>query len=189
MSSNAARKESCPPEETMATVTHGMITIEVAELLALPEQAGKLSTKEMQKIPKPPRGIGRLCAQAADAIERAGETFSPPPGVTPQSLREAGERADGIDQYLIDLDFLREKVRQANLLFDADAWKQARRMNDSIKAQMRHDPALALIFQKVLEAFAVFASKTADQSQGATEEQPAEPAPGPAGPADAPPAP
>lgn len=149
----------------MADITHGTITITTPDLLALPAQAGQLTIKDMQRIPKPPRGVGRLCTQAADALERAGATFSPPPGVTAQALREAGERADGIDQFLVDLDVVREKLRQANLLFDAEAWKLARRMNDQIKAQMRHDPALGRMFQKVLEGFAVFASKTTEPTE------------------------
>jgi hypothetical protein len=169
----------------MATITHGTTTVQIPDNLELPPQAGKLTAKEMQKIPKPPRGIGRLCVQAADAIERAGASFSPPPGVTPHVLREAGERADDIDQYLIDLDVIREKVRQGNLLFDAEAWKLARRMNDAIKAQMRHDPALVLIFQKVLEAFSVFASRTTETGEEPPPAQPEAPQ-APAEPSEAP---
>jgi len=156
----------------MADITHGTITLQVPDNLAPPPQAGKLTPKDMSRIPKPPRGVGRLCNQAADALERAGSSFAPPPGVTAQSLREAGQRADGIDQYVVDLDVVREQFRQTNLIFDADAWKQVRRMNGQIKAQMKHDPALALIFQQVLDAFSAFARHTTEPTDEGPEPTP-----------------
>jgi len=142
----------------MAEITQGTISITLPDLLAPPAQAGKMSAKEVKKIPKAPRGVGQLCLQAADAVDRAGGAFAPPPGVTAQSLRDAAARADGIDQYIIDLEVIQKTLVQANLIFDADAWKQVRQVNDQIKAQVKHNPALSVIFQQVLEAFARSAS-------------------------------
>ncbi|HSN98042.1 MAG TPA: hypothetical protein VLS89_07075 [Candidatus Nanopelagicales bacterium] len=141
----------------MADITHGTIVLQVPDHLALPANAGKLSLNELNRLPKPLKGVGRLCGQAADAVQRAGSAFSMPPGVTVQSLREAGERADGIDQFLIDLEVVLQKLQQANRMFDAEAWKQLRQVNGQIKSLMKHDPALKVIFQQVLSAFAVYA--------------------------------
>jgi hypothetical protein len=142
----------------MAEINHGTITLTIPDELAPPAQAGKMTAKDIKKIPKAPKGVGQLCHQAADAMGRAGAAFAPPPGVTVDSLRQVGTRADGIDQYIIDSEVVQEILRQSNLLFDADAWKQLRQVNDQIKAQMKHNPALAVIFQQVLEAFARSAS-------------------------------
>lgn len=138
----------------MTTIKHGTISVEIPDELAPPEKAGKLGPEEVARIPKPPRGLGLICFQAADSFEKAGDKFAPPPGVTPASLRAAGKRADEIDQVLLDLDVLRQILQQANLLFDADAWEQIRKMNDQVKAQAKHDPALATMFQQLLDYFA-----------------------------------
>jgi hypothetical protein len=66
----------------------------------------------------------------------------------------AGGRAEGIDQVLTDLEVVMSKLRQANLLFDAAAWEQIRKMNDQVKAQGKHDPELLVMFKPLLEFFA-----------------------------------
>lgn len=91
---------------------------------------------------------------AADAMEKAGAQFSPPPGVTPASLRDSGNRADSIDQVILDLEVVANKLKQANLIFDADAWEQVRKMNDQVKAQGKHDPELLVMFKPLLDFFA-----------------------------------
>lgn len=138
----------------MATIKQGTITIKVPDELTPPEKAGKMSPEEVARIPKAPKGIGLICAQAADVMEKAGDRFSAPPGVTPEGLRAAGKRADEIDQYILDLDYVRNVLMQANLLFDADAWEQVRKVNDQIKAQGKHDPALLVMFQQIIDFLA-----------------------------------
>ena len=138
----------------MAEIKHGTISVQLPDHLTPPAQAGKLSAKEVKQLPKPRRGVGQLCIKAADAIERVGDAFTPPTGVTPQSLREAGGRADDIDQILVDLKVILARLQQANLLFDAEAWRQVRQVNDQIRAQAKHDPALTVAFQQVLAGFA-----------------------------------
>lgn len=139
----------------MAIVQHGSIKIEIPDHLTPPEKAGKLSPDEVKRIPRARRGIGLICNQAADTIEKAGASFSPPPGVSPSSLREAGRKAEEIDQFILDLEIVGQILRQANLLFDADAWEQIRKMNDQVKAQAKHDPALSTLFKQLLDFFAL----------------------------------
>lgn len=142
----------------MAVITHGTVAITIPDNHPLPAQAGKLTKQQIQDMPPPPRITGKVCIQAADAIGRAGVAFSAPPGVTAQSLREAGEAVDNIDTHILDIEVIRRKLLQANRIIGTEAWKQVRQVNDAIKAQMKHDPGLALIFQRVLDAFAVFAA-------------------------------
>lgn len=145
-------------EDPMALITHGTVTVDIPDNDPLPPKAGKLSKEDIQNLPPPPRITGRVCIQAADAIDRAGTAFSPPPGVTIASLRAAGESVENIDKRILDMEVMRRKLLQANRIIGTEAWKQVRQVNDAMKAQMKHDPGLALIFQRVLDAFAVFAS-------------------------------
>lgn len=168
----------------MADITHGTIILTIPDLLTPPQEAGKLTSKQMQKIVKPPKGIGRVCIQAADAIDKAGARFSPPPGVTAGAILDAGMRADTIDQFVLDLDVLRERMRQAQLIFNAEAYLMARKMNRAIKAQMGFDAAVGLMFQKVLDAFAVFARATVNGDEEQTPDD--EPVPPEEPPADSP---
>jgi hypothetical protein len=143
------------------TITHGTITVSVPDHLAPPEKAGKMTAEDIARIPKPRRGIGLVCEQAAEAMAKAADKFTPPPGVTADSLRDAGQRADEIDPFLIDIDVVREVLRQSNLIFDADAYEQIRKMNDQVKAQAKHNPELLTIFQNLLDYFARSTSRKA----------------------------
>lgn len=138
----------------MTTIQHGTISLEIPDELAPPAKAGKLSPEEVARIPRPRRGIGLVCKQVADAIEKAGQQFTPPKDVTPDMLRAAAKRADEIDQYLIDLEVVKQTLQQANLLFDADAWEQIRKVNDQVKAQVKHDPGLVAMFQQLTDYLA-----------------------------------
>lgn len=48
-------------------------------------------------------------------IEKSGAKFTPPAGVTPASLRASGKRAEGIDQVILDLEVVLNKLKRANL--------------------------------------------------------------------------
>jgi hypothetical protein len=100
------------------------------------------------------RRIGLVCDAAADALEKSGTKFAAPAGVTPALLRTMGKRAEGIDQVILDLDVVLNKLKQANLLFDAEAWEQIRKLNDQVKAQGKHDPEVMVMFKPVLDFFA-----------------------------------
>lgn len=136
------------------TVKFGSVAVTTSDTLKLPNEAGNLSTEAITRIPKAPRSVGHLCVAAADAIEKAGKTFTSPAGVTPDSLRQAAQRADGIDLIIHDLEVLLHRYKQANLLFDAEAFEQARKVNDQVKAQAKHDPEIAKAFSLVTQGFA-----------------------------------
>lgn len=130
------------------------MSVSIPDEFPLPSQAGSLSPEDVQRIAKAPRGLGLACDAAADALEKSGTKFIPPAEVTPASLRTLGKRAEGIDQVILDLDVVLNKLKQANLLFDSAAWEQLRKVNDQVKAQGKHDPEVMVMFKPVLDFFA-----------------------------------
>jgi hypothetical protein len=138
----------------MADIRHGTVTVTIGDAFAPPPEAGNLSPDEVRRIAKAPRGIGLICEATADAAEKAGAKFTPPAGVTPERLRALGDRAEGIDQVILDLEVVLNKLKQANLLFDAEAWEQIRKMNDQVRVQGKHDPELSVMFKPLLDFFA-----------------------------------
>ena len=138
----------------VAEIKHGSVAVTIPDELAPPEEAGNLAPEDVRRIPKAPRGLGLVCEATADALEKAGTSFTPPSEVTPASLRHMGSRAEGIDQVILDLEVVFNRLKQANLLFDAAAWEQIRKMNDQVKAQGKHDPELLVKFKPLLDFFA-----------------------------------
>lgn len=97
----------------MADIRHGTVTVTIADHLAPPPEAGNLGPEEVRRIAKAPRGIGLICDATADVLEKSSGKFAPPPGVTAASLRASGGRADGIDQVILDLEVLLNRLKQA----------------------------------------------------------------------------
>jgi hypothetical protein len=152
----------------MAEITHGTVTLSFPDALALPEGSGNLSTDEVRRIPKAPRGLGLVCDDTADAMDKAGSRFAAPPGITSEGLRIAGERAEGIDQVILDLEVVLNMLKQGNLLIDALAWEQIRKMNDQVKVQAKHEPELLIMFKTLVNLF-TRGSRPADPEQSSTK--------------------
>jgi hypothetical protein len=110
------------------------------EVLLPPAQAGNMSPDDVRRIAKAPRRLGLVCDAAADILEKSGSKLTAPAGVAPASLRAKGKRAEGIDQVILDLEVVMNKLKQANLPFDADAHDEVRKTNDHVKAQGKRDP-------------------------------------------------
>lgn len=146
----------------MSEIQHGTVSVSIPDQFALPAQAGNLSPDDVRRIARAPRGIGLVCDAAADVLEKSGSKFTAPAGVTPASLRTLGQRAEGIDQVIRDLDVVMNKVKQANLLFDSEAWEQLRKTNDQIKAQGKHDPEVLVMFKPVLDFFSRARTNTSE---------------------------
>jgi hypothetical protein len=138
----------------MGKIKHGHISVTIPDELDPPDKAGKMTPEEVSRIPKAPRGLGLACEKAADAIKKAGKKFAPPPGVTPEGIVTAGNRAEDIDLVINDMEVVLQTAKQANLLFDADAYEQLRKVNDQVKVQGKHDPELLMIFKDVIDYFA-----------------------------------
>ena len=134
----------------MPEIKHGTVTVAIPDSLVLPPQAGNLSPAEVLAIPKARRGIGLACDQAATALANAGADFVAP-GVTPEGLRTKGRMADEIDDVIASVEVLLEKLKQANLLLDAAAWEELRKLNDLVKAQGKFRPELLTRFSPLTE--------------------------------------
>ncbi|MBL9007215.1 MAG: hypothetical protein JNJ46_23360 [Myxococcales bacterium] len=155
------------------TLKFGSVAVTLPDSLVPPDEAGSLSPAELARIPKAPRAVGALCESAADGIERAGKAFQPPPGITVDALRKAGQKADGIDLIIHDVEVVLNRLKQGNLLFDAEAYKLVRQVNDQVKAQSKHSPELAKIFAPLLQAFSALRGRRDDA-------EPTPPVPSPA---------
>lgn len=138
----------------MGKIEYGSIVVTVPDALDPPEKAGKMAPVEVSRIPKAPRGLGLVCDKAAAAIKKAGDKFTPPPGVTPDSIAAAGQKAEDVDLVIGDLEVVTQIMKQANLIFDAEAWEQLRKLNDQVKAQGKHNPELLTMFKDVIDYFA-----------------------------------
>jgi len=138
------------------TLTHGQVTIQIPDSVPLREQAGKMSPEEVSRTPKPPSGLGRACEETAEAMVNAGAAFVAPAGVTPESLATAGQRADEIDGLIASVLFLLAKLQQLNLLLDAEAWEQLRKVNDLVNALGKTNPEVLALFAPLKKYMAKF---------------------------------
>jgi hypothetical protein len=149
----------------MPTITHGTVSVTISDALAPPDQAGKLTADEVRRIPKPPRGIGLTGEHTADAIGKAGAKLTLPADITADKLSAACKKAENIDQVITDLEVVLTILKQANLLFDAEAWEMLRRVNDQVKAQAKYAPELEGIFRTLID----FMSRKRSSGQAPTE--------------------
>lgn len=138
----------------MAELKHGTVSIQIPDHLTPPEEAGRLSPREVKRTMRTPRGVGLACTHAADAMTKAQGRFVAPSGITPETLLTAAARADGMDQVVLDCEVLLRTLKQANLLVDAAAYEQLRKVNDQLKAQAKYAPELRAVFRPVLDYFA-----------------------------------
>jgi hypothetical protein len=133
------------------TIQHGAVTLTIPASLQPPERAGRMTPDEVRRTPKVPLGIGLICEQVADGMEKAEGRFAAPPGLTPADLAAAGQRAEQVDHVILDLEVILQTMKQANLLFDADAWDKLRQVNDQVKVQGKRNPELLAIFKPLSE--------------------------------------
>jgi hypothetical protein len=149
----------------MAIVAHGTVSVSIADDLTPPEKAGNLSADEVLRLPKAPRGLGLAGAHTADAITKAGAKFTLPAEITAAKVQLACQKAEDIDQVIIDLEVVLTILKQTNLLFDAEAWEMLRRVNDQVKAQMKYAPELEGIFRTLLD----FKARKRSSGQGPSD--------------------
>lgn len=135
-----------PHDSPTTTIQHGGVSVTFDASLALDPRAGKLSAEEVLRIAKAPRGLGLVCDLTAASMEAAGTAFVPPQGVEAGTLRRLGTRAEGYETLLTALDVVRDRIAQANLLADAEAWEALRKVNDMVKAQGKHAAELEGMF-------------------------------------------
>lgn len=131
------------------TVKSGDAAVVIDEIMKLPKDAGKLSPAEMKALPTVRKGAGVVCEDVAEAIGRVGAAFSPPRGVTPESLITLGARSDGYDRIISGLETLLDVIKQANRIADAEAATVLSRVYDQVKAQAKDNPQLKIEFSSL----------------------------------------
>jgi hypothetical protein len=134
----------------MATLTEGSVTINIPDDITIPAQAGTLNEAQIRAIPKPRRGLGLVTDQTASEMEKSGFVV---PGVAPAELRRQGAMAEGIDDVIRDVEILLAKLRQANTLIDADAYKLLRITNDQVRSAAKHDASVKERFSSLIRYF------------------------------------
>ena len=152
----------------MTEVNVGTVTIILPEGMTLDERAGKLSSDDKRALPKARKGVGLACDQTAAALEKSDGAL-PVPGVTAETLRAAGELAENIDQVIEDMTVALEIIKQGNLIADAEAFTQLRKVNQQVKAQSQFDPSLAERFQAVTTYFSSSKRSTGSGNTSETE--------------------
>jgi hypothetical protein len=94
----------------MKELKFGTIIIILPDEIDHLDDAGKLDPLTVSRIVKTPAGIGQACLHAADSIDNTPGIFTPPSA----SLREAGQKAEKIDQILQDLESAKTYVSQSS---------------------------------------------------------------------------
>ena len=136
----------------MTEINVGTVTIILPEGMTLDPRAGKLTKAEKYGVPKARKGLGLACDQTAAAMEKANGALVVP-NVTAGGLRQKGALAENIDQVIEDTKIALEIMRQANLLADADAFTELRKVNQQVKAQSQFNPSLKDRFAAVIDYF------------------------------------
>jgi hypothetical protein len=137
----------------MAELKHGTVIVQFPQELPLIDEAGKLDPRDISRIPKPPAGLAQACYHAADSMEKMMGQFSPPNGVTPDSLRNAAQQVEKVEQVLQDLDVIIGKLRQASLMYKSAGYDQMCRLNDVVKLNGKYDRNFYKAFGKLREFF------------------------------------
>jgi len=134
-------------------IKQGNVTVEVADSIAPPPKAGKMTPAEVREIVKARTGVGLVCSASATAIETLGAELEVPRGVTAAALREAGARAEDIDLVISNLEVVINTLKQANLIFDAEAHNLLIKLNDRVKASRKQNGNIGVAFGSLTEYF------------------------------------
>jgi hypothetical protein len=136
----------------MTELREGNVAVVLPDGLEVPDRAGSLSDKEVRRLAKALRGVGKACSMAAHELEVEGSGFAVP-GVTPDGLRALGESAERWNGVVTDLEVALRTARQANLLADAAAFNALRRVNNQVKAVRAFDAGVLVRFKGVVAYF------------------------------------
>jgi hypothetical protein len=119
----------------MTTMTQGTVTILLPELVQVPEQAGALHRKEVQRLPKP-GDIIPICRETAEAMARYPESLATI-GVSPEALLAEGAVLEALDVAITDLERMTKRLKQARVLVAARAYGWLRRVVAQVRVQQK----------------------------------------------------
>ena len=136
-------------------IKEGSVALTLPAGLTVPDKAGTLSPADLKRYPRARNGLGLACEATAAAMTKKGAVFQVP-GVDPSALATAGQHAELVDQVMEDLETLLAKLRQANVLIDADAIELLRKVSAQVNAQGAFDENL---FERFAAVGAYFGRK------------------------------
>jgi len=145
----------------MSELKQGTVTVSIPDHIDIPERAGELTAKDMQRLAKARRGVGLTCDATASAMTKDPKRLAVP-DVDPENLRLAGKVAEDIDSVITDLEVILARLKQANMLVDAEAHLQLRKCLAHVRSREKFDPQLADLVP-ALEAY--FANSPAEPKQ------------------------
>ena len=130
----------------MIEIKHGSVTIQLPEGYVMRENAGQLTKLEVSRLIRVPKGVGHLCELTADSVEKVGAKINFPSHITPDSLREAGKKAEKLDALIYDLEVMLNRVRQSALQDKDSAFEWVCQVNDIAKGYGKRNRDVWAIF-------------------------------------------
>lgn len=137
----------------MAQYKHGVVSLKYPDTFTVPAEAGTLSPEAARRLPKARRGVGLACEMTAQAMQKFPDKLAVA-GVVPSELAEAGRAAEEIDGVIADLDAALNYFKQANLLLDAKAHTELRKVLAHLRSHEKFDPKLADLVPHLVTYFA-----------------------------------
>ena len=137
----------------MSEVKYGTVSVVLPKSVVLPEKSGKMQKREVSRLLKAPHGMALAAEHSASALEKIGSSFTPPSGVTPESLRESGTQSEEMTLVIHHVKVVLQKLMQGKLLIDHQTHLQLRKLKDQVRAQAKYDPSLLIPFDALLTFF------------------------------------
>lgn len=135
----------------MPELKQGAVSVVIPDHIQLPQEAGELTHKDMQRLEKARRGVGLACDTTAAAMEKDPQRLTIA-DVSPAKLRAAGQVAEDIDLVITDLEVILSRLKQANMLLDAEAHLMLRKCLAHVRGQEKFDAQIAGLVPQ-LEAY------------------------------------
>lgn len=136
----------------MPEIKEGTVTVVIPDTLQLPDNAGQLSKKEKQSLPRARRGIGLVGEHTAIGMKKSEDTAEIE-GISADGLAKMCADAESIDTVIADLEVALEQLKQANLLMDADAHTALRKVYAQLSAKAKFDGSVAERFSALFAYF------------------------------------
>ena len=137
----------------MGEFNHGVVALKYPDTFTLPAESGTLSIEAARRLPKARRGIGLACEMTSQAMTKFPERLAVP-GVAPDALRQNGDAAESIDGTIADVEAVLLHLKQGNLILDAKAHTELRKVLAFVRSQEKFDPHLAELVPHLIAYFA-----------------------------------
>lgn len=137
----------------MGEFNHGVVALKYPDTFTLPADAGSLSLQAARRLAKARRGIGLACDMTAQAMAKFPERLAVP-GIDADALRQDGAAAEAIDGTIADLETALMYFKQGNLILDAKAHTELRKVLAFVRSQEKFDPRLADLVPHLVAYFA-----------------------------------